>query len=121
MNFVLPILLNLSAISFPAEELNELCASFLNEFVYITPLPAEELNDLYAAFHANLCQSPAIPKKIYIEFHIIFNVLSCASSPLPKIGINCFVPNLWFVFCCKVGCSLLCIYLFYVMSIVCFI
>ena len=71
MIFVLHFLLNLSITPLPAEELNELYAAFLTEFLLLlyqlknymdvmlrfllnlsnTPLPAEELNELYAVFH----------------------------------------------------------------------
>ena len=50
MNFALRFLLNLSIAPLPAEELNELCAAFLTEFVYCS-LTAEELEKLYAVFH----------------------------------------------------------------------
>ena len=72
MNFMLRFLLNLSIIPLPAEELYEICAVFLTEFVYysltsrrikmnfmlrfllnlsIAPLPDEELKKLYVVFH----------------------------------------------------------------------
>ena len=43
MDFMLRFLLNLSITPLPAEELNELYAAFLTEFVF-TNLPAGELN-----------------------------------------------------------------------------
>ena len=131
---MLRFLLNLSITPLPAEEWNKFMLSFLLNWS-ITPLPAEELNELYAAFlnefvyysltswriKWTLCWVSCLimhvcrlrsRKRLMSNF--ISKVVSCVSSPLPMIGVK-FRKNLWLVFSCKVGWSLLC-NVFYVMS-----
>ena len=103
---MLRFFLNLSITPLPTEELNEPYAECLTEFVYysLTSWRIKWSVCCVSYLIMSITCSPALPKKIYVEFHIKSVVLCLLSQR----SVWSIVPNLWFVFCCKVGWSLLC-------------
>ena len=85
---MLRFLLNLCITPLPAEELNELYAAFLTEFVdYSLTSWRIKWTLCYVSYliMSVTCWT-ALPKKIYVNF--ISKVVSCDSSPFPKIGVK---------------------------------
>ena len=110
MNFVLRFILNLSVTSLPAEGLNELYAAFHTEFVCYS-LTSWRIKWTLCCLSYLISRSHASR----IRFTYFVSYQKCCPCLLSQRLVLSFIPNLCFVFCCKVGCSSQC-NLFYVMS-----
>ena len=133
---MLRFLLNLSITPLPAEELNETlwCVSYWICLLLPYQLKSE-INLCWVSYW--ICLLLPYQLKNWMNFMLRFipnyvcHLLACTreddlcrilcqkwcpvSPLLSRRSVLSFVPNLWFVFCCRVGWSLLC-NVFYVMS-----